>query len=158
MRRGFWTRLRGFLGLGAIGGAIGAVLGGAWFLVSGLVAGSFVFGALTNAVIVYGSFGFFTTSGLSLLLAGRRSKSSLDDISVAWSGLIGATAGAAFPIVFNIVMLQSLLPLRLIGQFLPIMGALGLFGGALTAGMVAAAKKQHRAELEPGSEAELLEA
>ncbi len=157
MRRGFWIKLRGLLGLGAIGGAIGAIVGAGWFIVSGLLAGSVVVSAVGNAAMVYGSFGFFTTAGLGFILANARSKASLDDISVGWSGLIGAAAGAAFPLVFNIVLLQSLLPLRLIMGFLPIMGTLGVFGGALTAGMVAAAKRQQRNELEPGAETQLLE-
>jgi hypothetical protein len=44
----------------------------------------------------------------------------------------------------------------MIGGFLPIMGTLGLFGGALTAGMVAAAKREHRNEIGSGAEAQLL--
>ena len=150
-----WTKLKGLIGLGAIGAGLGAVVGAAWVTVTGLLTGSFLFSAVVNAGVVYGSFGFFTTSGLSLVLANARSKASLDDISVVWSALIGAAAGAAFPLIFNILMLQSLLPLRLIAGFLPIMGALGVFGGALTAGMVAVAKKEHR-ELGSGGEADLL--
>lgn len=157
MNTGFWTKLKGLLGLGAVGAGLGAIFGTAWFTISGLIAGTVVLKAVANAAVVYGSFGFFTTSGLGLLLANARSKASLDDVSLAWSGLIGAAAGAAFPLVFNILMLQSLLPLRLIGGFLPIMGALGLFGGALTAGMVAAAKHEHRKEVGTGAEPQLLE-
>jgi len=151
-----WTKLRGLLGLGAIGAGFGAVLGAGWIIVSGLLTGSVLVGAAVNAAVVYGSFGFFTTTGLGLMLANARSKASLDDISVVWSGLIGAAAGAAFPLMFNMIMLQSLLPLRLIEGFLPIMGTLGLFGGALTAGMVAAAKKEHGKELQSGVDARLL--
>jgi hypothetical protein len=154
---GFWTKVRGLLGLGAIGAGLGAVFGTAWFTVSGFLAGTLVFKAVANAAVVYGSFGFFTAAGLGLLLANARSRASLDEIGVAWSGVIGAVAGAAFPLVFNILMLQSLLPLRLITGFLPIMGTLGLFGGALAAGMVAAAKYEDRRELGPRVEAHLLE-
>ena len=156
MRRGFWTKLKSLLGLGAIGAGLGAAVGAGWFIISGLLVGTIVPSAVVNAAVVYGSFGFFTTSGLGLVLANARSKASLDDISVRWSGLVGAAAGAAFPLIFNIIMLQSLVPLRLIEGFLPIMGTLGLFGGALTAGMVAAAKKEHRNELESGVEVRLL--
>ena len=76
---------------------------------------------------------------------------------MVWSGLIGAVAGAAFPIVFNVIMLQSLLPLQMIGQFAPIVTTLGLFGGALSAGMVAAAKRADRDELGAGDAPELLQ-
>jgi hypothetical protein len=157
MRAGFWTKIKGLLGLGAVGAGLGAIVGTAWFTISGLLAGTVVLKGVANAAIVYGSFGFFTASGLGLLLANARSKVSLDEVSVAWSGLIGAVAGAAFPLVFNVLMLQSLLPLRMISAFLPIMGALGLFGGALTAGMVAAAKHEHRKEVGSGSAPQLLE-
>ena len=78
--------------------------------------------------IVYGRFGFFTATGLGLFLARARSKASLEDVSVAWSALIGAAAGAVFPLMFNILMLQSLVPLRLIGGFLPLFV---LSGGSL---------------------------
>jgi hypothetical protein len=154
--RGIWTKLKAVLRLAAIGAGVGAIVGGAWFVVAGLLNGVVVPGAVANAAVVYGSFGFFTTSGLALVLANARAKASLDDVGVAWSGLIGAAAGAAFPLVFNIVMLQSLLPLRLIEGLLPIMGALGLFGGVWTAGMVAAAKLEHRKELESAVEPQLL--
>ena len=154
---GFWTKVRGLLGLGAVGAGLGAVFGTTWFTVSGFLAGTLVFSAVANAAVVYGSFGFFTAAGLGLLLANARSRASLDEVGVAWSGVIGAAAGAAFPLVFNILMLQSLLPLRLITDFLPIMGTLGLFGGALTAGMVAAAKYEDRRKLGPGVEPYLLE-
>jgi hypothetical protein len=151
-----WTKLKGFLGLGTVGAGVGALFGAGWIAISGLVTGAFSPDAVLNAAVVYGSFGFFTTAGLSLVLANARSKASLDDISVVWAALIGAAAGAAFPLIINIVMLQSLLPLRLITGFLPIMATLGLFGGALTAGMITVAKHQHL-ELDAGSEAELLE-
>ena len=154
---GFRHKLKGLLGLGAVGAGLGAILSGAWFAISGLLAGTFVLKAVVNAVIVYGSFGFFTAAGFGLLLAKARSKASLDDVSVLWSGLMGAAAGAAFPVVFNILILQSLMPLTLMTKMLPIMGALGLFGGALTAGMMAVAKHEHRREIDSGAGLQLLE-
>lgn len=110
-----------------------------------------------NAAIVFGGFGFFTVSCLGLLLASARSKASLDDVGVVSSGLVGAAAGATFPLAFNVLMLQSFTPLIWLPRLLPIMGILGLCGGALTAGMVAAAKNERWRELDSGGAARLLE-
>jgi hypothetical protein len=59
-------------------------------------------------------------------------------------------------LIFNIVVLQSLLPFQLIGGFLPIKAATGLVGGAITAGMVGAAKRAPRTEHQPSSDVEML--
>jgi hypothetical protein len=61
-----------------------------------------------------------------------------------------------FPLVLNVAMTASILPLMLVGQFLPIMTGLGLFGAALASGMVASAKMADRRELGSGAGRTLL--
>jgi hypothetical protein len=150
------TKLKGIGVLGAVGGVLGAIVGGVWFAISGLLSGSFIPGVILNAAAVYGFFGAFSSAGFAVFLANARARASIEDLSVGWSGLVGGMAGAAFPLAFNVVMSGSLTPFLLIEQFLPIMLRLGLFGAALTSGMVAVAKRSHRAELESGSEPDLL--
>lgn len=156
MTEGWLRKLKGISVLGAVGGVLGALVGGVWVAISGMIAGSVLPGAIGNAAVVYGMFGAFSSAGLAVFLANAKAKASIEDVSLWWSGLIGGLAGATFPVVFNVVMSGSLVPFHLLDRFLPIMLRLGLFGAVLSSGMVAVAKRSHRGEIEGAGEPELL--
>ena len=99
---GRWLkRLRGVLGLGVVGGAVGALFGGLmWFGSSVLGLGSIVFEPLGLSAAVWGVFGAFAASGAGLLLTTLGSRQTLEELSHWRVGAFGAVMGFLAPPIF----------------------------------------------------------
>jgi hypothetical protein len=71
--RGWLKRLRGILGLGVVGGVVGALVGGLWWFGTSLLGSDFTLGTLGTAAALWGGFGAFAAGGhaSSVLESGR---------------------------------------------------------------------------------------
>lgn len=76
MRR-WLKRLRGILGLGVMGGVVGALVGALWWLGASLLGSVFTLGTIGTAAALWGGFGAFAAGGAGLLLTAVGSKQSL---------------------------------------------------------------------------------
>lgn len=151
-----WLRkLRGILGTGLIWGLPGAVVGAVGGVVASVVGGAPLLGALaTGTTIVGGSFFLLGTSFAAAftLAEGRR---TFDQLSPWRAALWGGLAGGALP-VLGLVMLEPesavlLSDPQLLAALLAAIGSYGGLGAALAAGTMALAK-QAPAELVEGQQ------
>ena len=150
------AKIRGLLGLGLVGGALGLFGGAIWSFVSTLLtlgffvdAGfwSYVADRVLGAASLWGIVGVFTGTGFGTLLVAMDSKRSLDELPLWRMAIFGAVAGAAFMPAYVLVrfgvgpLLQA--PLLM----LPSMGVFGTLGAMFTSSLVVMAQRAHRAEL-----------
>ena len=153
MRR-WLVRLRGVLGLSAIGGGAGAILGAAWAVVSSLMTSGTVIGvSVVSGAILWGVFGAFAGGGFGVLLATLGSRHSLEDIAIWRAGLWGASAGAAVPVVTMSLLNGAFPPVM---AMLPFLGFCAGLGGLLGSGLVAIAKRAPTEQLGAGAESRTL--
>ncbi len=139
--RGLLTKVRGVLGLGAVGGAIGAVLGAGWAMVTGLMAwGAIIPGNMLVGAMVWGGFGAFAASGFGVILGVMGARGSLDDLPLWKAGLMGAVAGASFPFALFALATGGLLNLAF-PALLSVVGLCSGLGAMLSFGMVAIARR-----------------
>ena len=131
-------RLRGILGLGAFGGAAGALFGGLWWLGSSVLGlGGIVFGPLGWTVALWGGFGAFAASGAGLLLTALGSRQTLEQLSPLRVGAFGLVMGFLAPPAYVFLMTGVFW-----GPTLSIVATIsGVLGGALGSGLVLAAKR-----------------
>ena len=148
---GRWLkRLRGVLGLGVVGGAVGALFGGlVWFVTSVLGLGSIAFDPLGLAAAVWGVFGAFAASGAGLLLTALGSRQTLEELSPWRVGAFGAVMGFLAPPIFVFLNTGSFWgpgagPFAVIATIATISGVLG---GALGSGLVLTAQRAPSEEL-----------
>ena len=143
MRR--WLgKLRGLLGLGVLGGAAGAVVGGLWWVGATLLGiGEIAFGSLGWTLALWSGFCASATTAVGALLATFGSKSTLEDLSpwpaVACGAVIGLLAPGA--VAFLLTGTVWVTGVGLLG------GVSGLLGGVLGGGFVIMAKRARTAEL-----------
>ena len=139
--RGWLTKIRGVVGLGAVGGAIGGVLGAGWALVNGVLAwGAIIPENLMVGAMVWGGFGAFAASGFGVLLGAIAARGSLDDLPLWKAGLMGGVAGASFPFAIVVLTGGGLLQIAF-PALLSVVGLCGGLGALLTFGMVAIARR-----------------
>ena len=151
--------VRGVVGLGVIGGAIGAVLGGAWGGFTAVLAGffpdpgylRFVWAMVLGNAMGFGMIGAFTASGFGVILALTDARRSLDELPLWRMGLFGALAAAAFPPLFVIGTAGWSDYLAAAEYLVPTSLWLGALGGGGTMTLVAIAKRAGRDELPPGT-------
>ncbi len=145
-------RLRGILGLGAFGGAAGALFGGLWWFGSSVLGlGGIVFGPLGWTVALWGGFGAFAASGAGLLLTALGSRQTLDQLSPLRLGAFGLVMGFLAPPAYMFLMTGVFW-----GPTLSIVATIsGVVGGALGSGLVLAAKRAPP-ELSTGGETRML--
>ncbi len=154
---GWWTKLRGFIGLASVGAVAGALLGCGvlvWLEVRG-------YDALTLANVLgvsalYGGLGAVTTSVLAGALAVLESGKSVADLSLLRAGTWGAIGGA----VASLLVLGVVLAITG-GEaqgVLRLMATAATGGGALGLGVVGSARRAARKELGAGGDLNALSA
>jgi len=143
---GRWvTKLRGLLGLGLIGGAVGGLFGGLWWLGTDVLGmGEIAFGSLGWTVGLWGGFGAFATTGVGVLLATVGAKRTLEELSPAWAGLAGGAMGGVAPFGLAFALTGDLMA----PWIFIIAGTSALVGGLLSGGLVLTAKRAQSAELQ----------
>jgi len=148
-RMGAWFRkLKGLLGLGSIGGILGAVFGGLWWLIEGMVGvPGFFAGTLGWTIGIWSGFGAVATSGAGLLLATLGRVPALERLSPTRMFGYGALAGALAPTALLVIVGM---PWSL--AFAVLAGVSGLFGGLAASGLVIVAKQAPDTPLAEGSE------
>ena len=141
-------RLRGIVGLGAFGGAAGALFGGLWWFGSSVLGlGGVVFGPLGWTAALWGGFGALAASGAGLLLTSLGSRQTLEQLSPLRVGAFGLVMGFLAPPAYMFLMTGVFW-----GPTLSIVATIsGVLGGALGSGLVLAAKRAP-ADLPAGGE------
>ena len=131
--RSWWRRVRAALGLGAIWGLatglVGTVAGG----VAGLYVGEVVYLATIGGVIT-GSLGVALGTGFASLLSLMERNRTLSELSVARGGAWGFVAGAALPLLANLMTIALFGSSVAVGTLIP-----ALLGGAVSYGVLTAA-------------------
>lgn len=140
--KGWLRRLRGLLGLGALGGIAGALIGVGWVMVEILLGGSSTFRPSVGTMsAVWGVVGASTGVGFGILLTATSGRRRLEDVTYGRAALLGGIAGAVCPIIVGSVVAGSLPPLG-IGLWLAGVG--GCVGAGVGAGLVGVAKRAQR--------------
>lgn len=138
MRRIF-DKLRSILGTSLFGGVLGSLFGGTLLGFGALVSsGEVTLGLFAMGVALSGGVGAFIGGAFGSLLAISRRR-SLDELSLGSSALLGAVAGAAFPVAAAFLTGGWLVPL-VPAQIALLSGVFGALGAGLSAGLVAVAK------------------
>ena len=135
-------RLRGVLGLGAVGGVVGWLFGALWwFAVSVLGVGGLEFGSLGVTGALWAFFGAFATTGTGLLLLVLGSTGSLERLSPWRVAAFGALAGFVAPPAF----------VGFWGPTVALVASISsAFGAVLGGGLVWAAKRAPADQLTDG--------
>ena len=147
---GAWLkRLRGVLGLGVVGGAVGALFGGLFWFVSLFLGWGIDYWTLGLAAAVWGGFGAFAASGAGLLLTALGSRQILEELSHWRVGAFGAVMGFLAPPILVFLNTGSFWgpgvgPVGLIATIATISGVLG---AGLGSGLVLTAQRAPYEEL-----------
>ena len=146
-----WTRkLRGVMGLAAIGSVTGLALGGAWTVLDALRSpGGLV---VWSDIPLWGLFGAVSGAGFAVALAGLESRRTVGEIPIWRAGLWSGLVSASIPLLLSAAWTGGFSTSGL-SDVLPAVGVCAGLGGAFGAGLVAAARRQHGRELEDGSTA-----
>ena len=139
-------RLRGLFGLGAGGAIVGSVVGTVFAAASSGFGFFNHFGTAGSSALLFALFGGVSSIAVGLSIPAISRSERVSDLSPIALGLIGLLAGAAAPLAL-VVAIRGTMAVAGIGFVAAITG---VFGGALTAGMVAMAGRAERQELEPG--------
>jgi hypothetical protein len=139
-------RIRGALGLTAIGGLAGGFVGAAMAFVEAIVARSIPLrlNGLISGGARFAIMGASAGLGFSVLLGILKGKRQLRDVSTASAAALGAVAGALFPLAFFMLEGWAGVGLGTLSIFFGVSGALGAGFGSTA---VAVAKRAERAEL-----------
>lgn len=146
-----WGRkLKGLLGLTAVGGAIGAIYGAvrAGFIM--MTGFGFEPALLTSMMTSHALFAGLTTAGLGVTLATVGSRLSLRELSPWRAAAIGGLLGAAIPVGFIALTFTGFGAPAI---FASVAARYGLLGAALGGGLVAVAQRADRTL--PGEERRL---
>lgn len=154
--RGWWKRLRGFVGLTSVGGFAGALFGGAGSAVASLLGtGGVDAQVILLGAAVWGGIAGVATAGVAAFLAAGGPRESLAGLSPAKAGLVGLAIGATAP--FLVVTGIKLLFLGIAPTISVSLASSMVIGGALCgsigAGLVTVAKRTDAALLEDGDPA-----
>ena len=144
---GKWLRrARGLAGLGVIGALVGGTIGGGITAVATLKAwGSVPTFNLLMGIMVGAFFGSSTTTGFGVLLAATSRGKTVEELSPWRAMAMSAAIGALVPVVLSALARGALQPLSVVASQIM---AFGGFGAAIGGGLVVAAKKARRMELE----------
>lgn len=147
----WFRRLRGLLGVGTIGGIVGALIGGGWFLVESSMGGPGAFRLSLSALVsVWGLLGAATGVGFGMLLTATSGRRRLEEVGLGRAAALGAVAGALCPLVVASLMVGSAPPL---GIGLWFLGVGGSVGAGLGAGLLRVAQGAQDAERLTSAEA-----
>ncbi len=146
---GFLRRLRGLLGLSAVGGTVGGILGVVYaFVTSFLGLGSIAFGSVGWTAALWAGFGAAAAGGVGLVLATLESRRSLGELSAGRAALGGAVVGALAPLAVVFALTGGIY----VSGVSFVAGLSGLLGAGLGAGFVSMAKRAEKAELGRGED------
>lgn len=154
---GDWLRrLRGALGIGAVWGAAGSIVGALGAVAGNLFVGTPLLASMIDFGLGAGFAGFLLGTGFAGILTLVERRRTLEELSATRAGLWGAVAGAVVPagvLILNSAMgwnpaipLQQLFPVVLGAST-----AYALLTGVLAAGTVSIAKRTPEG-LPPGVE------
>jgi len=139
-------RLRGALGIGALWGAAGSVVGAVGAVAANVMVGSPLLGPIIDWSLGAGFAGFLLGTGFAGLLTLLEGRRTLDELSAARAAAWGAVAGALAPTA--VIILGSAMgwnPALSVQQIIPVvLGAAGSYAAltaALAAGTVSLAKR-----------------
>lgn len=148
--RTWLRRVRGLAGLGVIGSTVGAVLlGGITGVASFQAYGTVPLFGLATAMLIGGFFGGTTTVGFGLLLAITARGKSIEELSFGRAMSMAAATSALVAFGVGALVRDPSTPASVI---LSQVTVFGVFGAALGGGLLLAAKRARRAELERPSE------
>lgn len=147
-----WKRLKSIVGLGVLGGGVGAVFGSLWWLGTSILGlGGVVFGHLGWTALLWAGFGAFAAGGAGVLLTVLGSRLTLEQLSPWRLAAFGAVMGFVAPPAY-MFMMTGVFWGPVLSMVATISGALG---AALGAGLVVAAKRAPP-DLSPGQEGPVL--
>jgi hypothetical protein len=157
---GWLRRIRGILGIGAVWGSVGVLVGALITAVVAVVIGGDLFSMTARGAVFFGAMGGVCGSGFAGLLTLLEGRRTLDELSPARAALWGALAGAAIPAAWAVLMLRPVLeagfPLtRLLASTLGASLSFAAVTAGLAAGTIALARRPSAA-LEGGHGQELL--
>ena len=143
-----WMRkLRGIVGMGAIWGALGAILGISGGLIGGFLDGGGMAEWVFTLGLGFGGFGVLMGSGFAATLTLLDGRKTLSELSIGRAAAWGGSAGFILPLALVASLSGGALPL------LPALASAAVAGGVaalLGAGTVLVARRQgelaHRAD------------
>jgi len=147
-------KLRGLLGLGAIGGVAGFVGGTLWAGTLNLLG--LAFPTLWDVVGLGGGAGLSGAAcgiGFGTLLIALESKKTLEDLPLWRMGLLGAAAGALVPTVYMLATSGLFHFVNAPQIVVSVVGYGAALGGLLSSTMVGLAKRAQQAQLASPDEA-----
>ena len=151
----WWKKLRGLVGLTALGGAVGGVFGAVGTAITGFLGGGIVTAELLfYGGVAWGGIAAVASAGVGLFLAAGGRRKSLAELSAVKAGVFGMLIGAAAPLLLNLgirVVLLGLAPTVSV-SVVASMAIGGTLCGALGAGFVTAAQRADAGRLEAPSE------
>lgn len=147
-----WGRkLKGLVGLSAVGGVIGAIYGAARAAILAFTGFGWAPDIFMGMITSHAGFAALTTAGVGITLATVGSRLSLSELSPWKAALVGGVCGAAIPLG---VIALTFTGVGMPGVFLAIGARYGMLGAALGGGLVAVAQRADRRAL-PGEESRL---
>ena len=142
---GVLHRLRGLVGLGVVGGGLGALVGAAYAALKNVMFGSVLGLSVAASATGWGVFGAFAGTGFGLVLTLTASRRRLHELNFWRAAILGGLVGVSLPVVWYGAQLawafRSLLPAW------PLAAMCGAFGMLLGSGAVAVAKEAERRDL-----------
>ena len=144
--KGWLRRLRGVLGIGMIWGLPATVVGAIGGIVASVFGGASLLGSLVTGSVAVGGLFFLLGSGFAAALTMTEGRRTLNELSPRRAALWGALAGGALPIVMLLISfgpeIATLLsdPQLLLGLLAGI-GSYGALSAALAGGTVALARR-----------------
>ena len=155
----FISRVRGVLGIAALWGGVGSVVGSMLGVLAGLTGVAPLGEAILSGAVGMGSLGAMLGTAFAGVLTLAEKRRTLADLTPGRAAAWGGIAGAAIPVVILLVSAGSIVGARLtLSEFLGglLIGAAtyGGLGASLAAGSVALAKRAGTA-LPDGDKAEL---
>lgn len=152
--KAFFRKLRGLFGLSVLGAGAGGIFGAAWGLLELLLLSPGLRPPFLFYMIGWGVVGAMATAGFGLLLATTSGRRRLEDVSPWRARLLGGIAGAAGPVLLNLLVPAIVFPAG-IGLLIAAVG--GAVGAGLASALIAVAKTAPpAAELLPESGEPLL--
>ena len=133
----FFRKLRGLLGLTVLGAGAGGIFGAAWGLLELLLLSPGLRPPFPLYMVGWGVVGAMATAGFGLLLTTTSGRHRLEDVSPWRARILGGIAGAAGPILLNLLVPAIVFPAG-IGLLVAAVG--GAVGAGMASALLAVAK------------------
>ncbi len=149
-------RLRGLMGLGFVGGCLGALFGAGSMMLKNLTMFGSILGlSIAESATGWGVFGALAGSGFGLVLTMMAGRRRLQELNFWRAAILGGVVGVSLPVVWFGTQLGWTFPI-LVLFVLPQAAMCGAFGMLLGSGLVAVAKDAESRELLSTDDASLL--